>query len=367
MALVKTCKKPPMSIISASGSICTFNALQEGLPLKSHTVSLVAKQAAGTPSPSFPLPISGWDEIGICATGKNLWGGNAVVFGIKSTIPTATEGTDYIEFASNASDNGYFTRSIKFKTNTQYTFIFSIQNPTALRSNMRVMYDDSSFSNIPNITDNNKQTLVWTSDANKTIVGLAKRNAGGETRLYYDECCLLEGVKTVDDFEPFGTYTTIQIGSTIYGGEYDAITGMFTVTTCGVDMGSLSWGKSTVGDYTVFYATPEPYKNNNIENMLCSIYSVVNKIRTQLLDGEMGLYNSNNETNWRRIAVRDDTRSNLTGNEFASAVSGQTVKYKLETPQLIQLPPCQIDTLLGENNIWADTGVSSIEAYKIGR
>lgn len=38
--MFKTCKKPPMSIISASGSICTFNALQEGLPLKSHIVDI---------------------------------------------------------------------------------------------------------------------------------------------------------------------------------------------------------------------------------------------------------------------------------------------------------------------------------------
>ena len=58
--MFKTCKKPPMSIISASGDICSFKALQAGIPLKSHTVDIDS--------------VSGVSKIHIQNTcGINLW------------------------------------------------------------------------------------------------------------------------------------------------------------------------------------------------------------------------------------------------------------------------------------------------------
>lgn len=42
------------------------------------------------------------------------------------------------------------------------------------------------------------------------------------------------------------------------------------------------------------------------------------------------------------------------------------VVYELDTPQIIQLPPCPIDTLEGVNNIWADTGDTTLQYPKFG-
>lgn len=42
-----------------------------------------------------------------------------------------------------------------------------------------------------------------------------------------------------------------------------------------------------------------------------------------------------------------------------------TFIYKLATPTTIQLTPLQLSTLIGDNNIWADTGDTSLEYYDL--
>lgn len=366
---VKTCLKPPMSIISASGSICTFNALQEGLPLKSHKVALTATQSgSGTPSPSNPRAISGYDKIHVCGTGINLWGGAVLVTGIKTSIPSATEGTDYIEFASNAAASGYFTEGVKFKENTQYTFLFTLQNPTAVRSNLRIIYTDGTSSNVGNVTDNTKQTLVMVTDANKTIRGLEKRNAGGETRLFYDECALLEGVKTFDDFVPYnGHYFTIQIGSTVYGGTFDAITGILTVTheLKTIDENS---GVAMSATTSIFYLENFFNIDNDEESVVCNCYiRGINRRNTaQVANNEDYSFCCQNQTLLKRLMIKD-TRF-ITIEDYNSWLETNPVKIavKLATPETIQLSPAQILTLKN-NNVWADTGATSLQYIKIGR
>ena len=42
------------------------------------------------------------------------------------------------------------------------------------------------------------------------------------------------------------------------------------------------------------------------------------------------------------------------------------IAVKLAIPTTIQLPPCPIDTLEGVNNIWADTGDTTLQYPKFG-
>ena len=47
--------------------------------------------------------------------------------------------------------------------------------------------------------------------------------------------------------------------------------------------------------------------------------------------------------------------------EIIAALTGVQFCYLLATPITIQLTPNQVNSLLGVNNIWADTGSTSIE------
>lgn len=152
------------------------------------------------------------------------------------------------------------------------------------------------------------------------------------------------------------TYT-ISLGSTVYGGELDVTTGVLTVTHTLLDMGSVDWIQSAVGNYSVYYYIPSD--KDDTFDFICSFFNAVEKTRSQLADLEIGTYNSTNAMN--RLVVRYDAIS--TAADFKTAVTGQYVAYRLATPVVIQLTPTEVVTLLGENNIYANSGDVEVEYF----
>lgn len=161
------------------------------------------------------------------------------------------------------------------------------------------------------------------------------------------------------------TVYTIQIGSTVYGGEYDARSGVFTVTHGIIDLGSLTWDKddssysftffrsSNISDRALGYLTTD---------CACSAYAIHTGGRSTINDEEIGIYS----TGQTRVIIRDNAKSSMTPEDFKTAITGVNFVYELATPTTIQLPPCPIDTLEGVNNIWADTGDTTLQYPKFG-
>lgn len=256
MAMYPCLSLPSLSFPTLTGSIVTFNA-QYALPLKAHTVNIDS--------------VSGVSAIGISATGLNLWGGKYLLqdFINMNLGGSFTYDDEKLLFGAGQMSGSKVIHTANFKANTRYTIILTGYNSYyGTATNMSVLYTDNTRTDIafPNNTPNVKQTVRFVTTANKTVQAITGRNSGGNTTLYYNECCLLEGVHTADDFEPFGTFKHIDIGQTVNEGEYDARTGVMEVT--------------------------------------------------------------------------------------------------LPSVQTIQLPPCPIDTLEGVNNIWADTGNTTLQYPK---
>jgi len=59
------------------------------------------------------------------------------------------------------------------------------------------------------------------------------------------------------------------------------------------------------------------------------------------------------------IYIMDTEHTSTT--DFVSAVNGHQLVYELATPQTYHLTPQEVDTLLGINNVWADTGNTTAE------
>ena len=51
----------------------------------------------------------------------------------------------------------------------------------------------------------------------------------------------------------------------------------------------------------------------------------------------------------------------MSADAFKSAMSGVQLCYELATPTTIQLTTQQIDSLLGRNSVWADSGDVTVE------
>lgn len=152
------------------------------------------------------------------------------------------------------------------------------------------------------------------------------------------------------------TVYTIQIGSTVYGGEYDARTGVFTATHGSFAIGDKNWGYTNTRFYVSVADIPN-YDPTVEADIICECYRPFRY--TSQTDLSVASY-------YKYVYIRDDSFS---GNisDFKTAMGTCKIVYKLDTPFTIQLPPCPIDTLEGVNNIWADTGDTTLQYMRVGR
>ena len=285
-----------------TGSIVSFVSKYVGLPLKSHTVALTATQSgSGTPSPQNIRSINGYREINNTATGKNIVDFNSYLMTRVSDgliMSTTADGGIRVHGTSTAPWSR-ITETIPVFLPKGYSYTFSISEPLTHRTYLEAGYDNGTTS--PWMIARSDTSVTITPDTN--VISLRLTYSGLEISQSYDETIypMVELGSTATEWTPNnGTYTTIQIGSTVYGGEYDARTGVLTVT-----------------------------------------------------HGNIASYNGE--------AINEPWISSMDKYiEGGTPTIGAQVVYPLTTPTTIQLPPCPINTLEGVNNIWADTGETTI-------
>ena len=392
--MFKTCKKPPMSIISASGDVCSFKSLQSGLPLKSHkidvsptlngvseiNIGMVNWNQIATINEQFPqggisatIDANGIISLSGTSTGtyanifkretfvvghKYLFykeiieNPNNVSFSVKALnvnlTPTITGSTDTKHYICNANVvNGTYIGIANYSSDVLFDGI-----------KLRVMIIDlTSCFNSTTIAD--------------YIYSLEQQTAGAGVALFkqifyknyyaYNAGGVLVSAASVNG-DTYPPYATVQIGQTVYGGEYDARTGVLTVTHGFVDMGALEYVYSSFGGINYFRSLSTVNANYANEDYICEVLKSVTY--------SQGVYGLNSDNTFfinsnLFIYLRDDSYTDATA--LKTAYNGKKIVYELATPTTIQLPPCPIDTLQGVNNIWADCGATSIEAIKIGR
>lgn len=142
---------------------------------------------------------------------------------------------------------------------------------------------------------------------------------------------------------------------TIYGGTLrDNGDGTWTLTvdSAGVDMGALDWGYNS--NNANFYATVDAKGSDAA--ILCSCYLPTAPRTTAQMESA-----DNNTiclrkawTSTNNLQVKDTAYTDASA--FTSAVSGQTLVYELATPQTYTLNAESVQALIGQNNIFADTG-----------
>jgi len=167
----------------------------------------------------------------------------------------------------------------------------------------------------------------------------------------------LELGSTATEYKPYqGETYGIEFPSeagTVYGGSLDVLSGVLTVDRAMVDLGTLTWARFAAGDNYVFYTTDISKAQNY--NFLCSQYANSHETRQNMPDKTCGVTNTTRNV----FCIRDDIYTE--DDVFKSAMSGVQLCYELATPITIQLTPHEVKTLLGQNNIFADTGDSSVE------
>ena len=292
-------------------------------------------------------PISGHTGCEVQRTGKNLLDPN---------------------YRTNLNKNVryyYGSTGILLKANTAYTFSLS----TASAQNQILEIGGSQLT-----VNYGKDSLTYTPTRDVYVLidvyfaGNFPAPSGGTAAVN----CQLEVGSTASDYEPYsGTTVSISFGQTVYGGTLtinEDGTGTVTATHCGELFDGSSdenWIKYGSGSAQAYAMKIAPSNSAVIVGNEVTINSSYLKPVTP--DSTWG--NNDNfisfstafstiVTGIRTITTVEDWKQYLSSNPLQ-------VVYELSTPLTFTVTASQINTLVGENNVWvnAATGDITVQAY----
>lgn len=141
----------------------------------------------------------------------------------------------------------------------------------------------------------------------------------------------------------------------VYGGTLDVTTGTLVVDRASVDLGKLAWSNDPNRPTVKFSSSLRNsiLKTSPWANALCSEYALNKTGPGELNDGQ---FSTTNNYGAGYIFFKDSAFSGKTAEEVKEYLTGVQLVYELATPITYTLTPQEITTLLGQNNIWADTG-----------
>lgn len=347
---------------TASGSIATFS---DGAPapVRDLVAEIVPIQSgSGDPSPDNVRAISGCTECNVGVCGVNV-------------LPTPDPDYTSLKGITMAiGDDGTLTLD-GTATNTTYIrgkfvsplptgdYSFAMFNPVA-DSNIKISlrpenYDSGSVGGWHTMNSIN-DAFAFTTVA-PAYYWQIQIDTGVTLNNFKLSPMMAVGSQVPTTYEPYNadsTTHTISFASagTVYGGSIDVTTGVLTVDSAEVDLGVLTWtNRGTYFDAGFSAYSPiTPISDSSPLDAICECYKpsylndAANYIITMNIAGTT-------------IYTRDGSKSAMTGDEYKTALSGKKLVFKLATQQTYQLTPTEVKTLLGNNNIWADTGDVTVE------
>ena len=328
-------------LITLNGSLVRFTS-KASKPVKQIVGAIEPVQSgSGDPSPDNVRPITGWTGANVTRTGKNL-----TTFFSDGKVPSVSNGQ-----LVNAS--GYRSDYVKCKPNTHYTL-------TATgASTVYLFYYDA-----------NHNFLGFDSAPSYTKTGTSSANA------YYLMCRiqidtigdaqLEEGTGTA--IEPYtGNTLTLSFGSTVYGGNYtinEDGTVSLTVDRASIDLDELTYTYRTESGLDYYYFQSSAISNFLIgpNDLICSQYKNAKggNRKTMTSDHMIAVTNT---TNSNRVCIRDDSYSDP--DVFKTAMSGVQLVYEISPVTTTLSSVTMLQTLVGENNMWQDTGDITVKAYGV--
>ena len=152
------------------------------------------------------------DNGGTNTPTSNLWGGLQMAVDIPKNCSggfSLNPDDGFVSLTASSTIDGAECKSGIFESNTQYTLILAFENDAGgtIQANMMFKYTDDTEDvfNISGSADT-KYTIAFVSARGKTISKIQCVYADGTSKIYYEESGLFEGVKSVEDFEPYNRY-----------------------------------------------------------------------------------------------------------------------------------------------------------------
>ena len=340
-----------LPVDNASGSIATFPDGADNVPVKSLIAQITPVQSGtGDPAPDNIRPISGWTGAEINVTGINVWDEEWEQGAINDTTGENQP----------ANDNIRSKNYIPVKPNTTY---YGEANGYSLR---KYYYDINK--NLISHTTNT--TGAFTTPEN--CVFLRFRTGSKEGTPYgitYNNDISINYPSTDTSYHSGTSNTTTEVSwtdeaGTVYGGTLNVTTGELKVTWGADDMGNLTYQHVTTYTYPYFNITGGGLVNRKYGANITSLLSSIYKVESFTSGGsDFGARDTNGVINAGSGSINIKCRDSRYSDEASiqTGLAGQTLIYELATPITYQLTPTEVKTLLGDNNIFVDTGDVSVD------
>lgn len=353
----------------AEGAVASFSDGTD-LPLKSLLVNIEPVQSgSGDPSPSNERPISGWSAVGVTRTGKNLCDGT-----LQPYVQTTNRTIWYL--VSNAFGETAIAPCVggeqytisKFGGNRLIVTEYTEYPQTGVSHPSNLLFNNSNAQSVTVTTSQNAKYIVITTSADKSVSPTA--------------WVQLELGSTATPYEPYtGTSVTISLGQTVYGGTLNVLTGVLTVDS------QLITGDANWGNYWNSHKAEQVDTNRNATFSLTltnpTDYAQRASCKCNMLVYDGGLLAGHGNklgyclhptlNKYIYVCLPLDTlgmssaTSATSDADFRNAINAMgdnlQIVIPLATPQTYTLDPQTVRTLVGQNNIFADTGNVALEYW----
>ena len=299
-------------------------------------------------------PITGHTSATVMRTGKNLFDKTNTALQIEkgyiNSNVIATSSGRYLVYIPCKQNTTYTASRLAVMTNERFYIGYTYQIPASGVSVYGVAYAPSSQ------TVGNMMSITTTTDAQAQYLVIW---------VYWDshtealDTLQLELGSTATAYEPYHGQTvnvpfpiTLQNPEGIYyGGNVNLSTGVLTIDRIKKKVGNYAWSKNT-GTHIFYSNIDRTIKPQT--SIICSEYKSVSWEVEEDNMPDLSIKLGTAESNQQQICIRDDRYSNAS--TFKSDMSDVEFVYYLDEPTAMHLHPQQISTILGLNNIWADSG-----------
>lgn len=350
--------KAPAILSTASGSIANFSDGADNIPMSELVVGITPSQSgSGDPAPDNIRPISGRTGCNVKRAGKNLLSKMTGVTNINGLTSVGNADGSVTVTGTATGTGGYITTWANLATTIPPRTHITVSTTTNLPGKIRCFWDNAT----ADIQAGTNSTMVAYSTALTKVRLYLSTTANtaynftiypqveiGTIATAYEEYVAPTTALTVD--------WTTEAGA-VYGGTLDASTGVLTATHALFDMGNAS-GFTGDSNRPGVYRFSIPGRRSASFVTACSAYLVDNvAVNTNIDNYISGHWSYSGAT----VFFRDTRLTGYTSAQVKTAVSGYMLTYELATPQTYQLTPQQLfNTLYGVNNVWSDTGDSTV-------
>lgn len=325
------------AVKNKSGTVVSFNDGAEGVSVKDLTVAIEPTQSgSGDPSPENVRPITGWTGANVYAIGEN----------VNSGI-TWIEGYYY-------NTNGELTQSGNMMYEESYipvipghTYLMYFEKASSNTNHLRIHEYDSSQTWLREKVDITGSISEWTASDDAAYVRISLPKTGTNIRIG-------EGHKLAISWQ--------SEAGTVYGGTLDVTTGLLTVDRRFTTIGAESVVEVTGSNYASFQVTPTSInKARNDESAKSVVVCLSSAFKGYSFNDAPSSGDNYVFTSSGNLRIKNTANAALSASDWKELMKDVQLCYLLATPVTYQLTPTDVKTLLGDNNIWADTGDSTVK------